>query len=129
MKDQSVYKDIRVYRFRAPLLKRGDLQDIELRADGPVPIFSDSDKLLGFATLSDKKSYALVEAALDPANPERLDLETNATAYWLDAVVEYRGNLSARGFKPSLAHVKALVLTTDKVPGQEPIDTQLGGLL
>lgn len=127
----KAYRDIRVFRFRAPLLKRGDIRDIEFRTDGPVPIYNDQDKIIGFATVTDHKAFGMANCAIDPANPERLDLEIKAKLYWLDALLEYRGFLGGaqRGFNPTIAYVKGLILTTTRVPDQEPIDPQLSGLL
>jgi hypothetical protein len=129
--EDKAYRDIRVFRFRAPLIKRGDIHEIEFRADGPVPIYNDSDKIIGFGTVSDQRNFGMVTCAIDPANPERLDLEIGAKTYWLDAILEYRGFLggSSRGFNPTIAYVKGLILTTTRVADQEPIDPNLAGLL
>lgn len=120
----QTYKDIRIFRFRAPLLKRGGnihLEKVEFRADGPVPIYNDSSKIIGFATVSDQKQFGMANCAIDPANPERLDLEVGAKPYWLDAVLELRGFILTVG-EPTVAYVKGLILTTTKVPDQEPIN-------
>ena len=123
------YQDIRVYRFRAPLFKRVaghiDLQSVEFRSDGPIPIFNDSQKIIGFATLTDAKGFGFLECAIDPANPERLDLEIGAKRYWMDATLELRGFGFAPG-KAAVAYVNGLTLTTTAIPDQEPIDPNLG---
>lgn len=125
--EDKTYRDIRVFRFRAPLIKRGDIHQIEFRADGPVPVYNDNQKLIGFATVVDQRGFGLANCAIDPANPERLDLETNSRTYWLDAILEFRGFLGGaqRGFSPSIAYVKGLVLTAIRIDGQEPIDANL----
>lgn len=127
MNDKS-FRDIRVYRFKTLLLK--NQKDLDFRADGPIPIYSDDEKLLGFATATNHNAYALLECAINPATPERLDMELMETPYWMDAVLEYRGFISnlTRGYTPTVAHIKGLILTTRAVSGQEAIDLQLGVL-
>jgi hypothetical protein len=124
----KIYRDIRVYRFKTLLLKHPP--GLEFRSDGPIPIYSDDDKLLGFATSTEYGAYALLDCAIDPATPERLEMEIMSKPYWMDAVLEYRGFISSLkpGYVPTVAHVKALVLTSYEVPGQESIDLQLGAL-
>ena len=130
--DQKLHRDIRVFRFRAPLLKRGEgMQEIEFRAEGPVPIYNDNDKIIGFGTITDQRAFGMATCAIDPANPERLDLEIGAKTYWLDAILEFRGFMSGvqRGYVPTLAYVKGLILTTARVPDQEPVDPNLAALV
>lgn len=126
----KTYKDIRVYRFKSLLLK--NQPDLEFRFDGPIPIHSDSDRLLGFATATEYDAYTLLDCAIDPATPERLDLEAKTKPYWMDAVLEYRGFISnlTRGYTymPTVAHIKGLILTTSRVVGQEQLDLQIGAL-
>ena len=125
MNDQQTYQDIRVFRFRAPLLKRQvgdfDLQTVEFRADGPVPICNDNGKIIGFASITDQKQFGMANCAIDPSNPERLDLELGAHPYWLDMVLELRGFTLTVGV-PTVAHVRGLRLTTTEIYGYEQLD-------
>lgn len=130
MSDDKAYRDIRVYRFKVALFK--PIPGVEFRADGPVPVYSENEKLIGFATIADtNQGYSLASCAIDPATPERLDLELGDKPYWMDAILEFRGFVSRMGvfgFSPTIAYVKGLALTTIKVPNQTPIDSQLGVL-
>jgi len=119
--------DIRVYRFSYGLLKPEAEQETEFRTEGPVPIYTDGQKLLGFASCENFSGWVLMKCAIDPSCPERFDLETDSRNYWLDPLVEKRGFLSATG-RSVVSWVKALVLTTRSVPNQTPIDPQLGSL-
>lgn len=126
MEDRT-HRDIRVFRFKHPLLKSRPgqgLSDIEFRAEGPVPIYNDARKIIGFGTVADQKGFGMVNCAIDPATPERLDLEIDGRRYWLDPVLEFRGYTPSPqgGWLPTLAHVRGLYLTLSPVPGQEPVD-------
>lgn len=125
--EDRIYTDIKVYRFKVTLNKMGDLLDegVEFRSDGPVPICNDSGKIIGFGTVQNKAKFALLDCAIDPSNPERLDLEVGARNHWIDAVLEFRGFMSSignQGFMPTIAYIRALQLTDKPVSGQDPID-------
>lgn len=66
--DQKLHRDIRVFRFRAPLIKRGDIHEIEFRADGPVPIYNDSNKIIGFGTVTDQRQFGMVNCEIGRAH-------------------------------------------------------------
>ena len=117
---EKSHKDIRVFRFVKDLLVR---RDLEGRSSGPVPIFDSTGKLIGFATILNETGAVVAECAIDPSTPERLDLETNARTYWLDAALEYRGFMHTReGFVPTLVYVHALSLTPHEIENATPID-------
>jgi len=106
----KTYTDIRVYRFRADLVHQ---KELEARSGGPVPIFNDEKRIIGFATILNESGTTVAECAIDPANPERLDME-NGRDYFLDAALEYRGFVATeKGFVPTLVWVKALRLTSN----------------
>lgn len=129
MNDDKVYRDVRVFRFRVVLLKQPG-RSVEFRTDGPVPIYNEADKLIGFASVGDLGSHGVADCAIDPATPERMDLEIDTRTYWMDALLEFRGFISnvPTGFKPTIAYVRGLIMTTQQVAGQEPIDPVLGSL-
>lgn len=130
--ENKAYMDIKVYRFRAPLLKSlKNMEYVEFKSDGPVPIYNESQKIIGFATISDQRQFGMANCAIDPANPERLDLELNNRQYWMDAILEFRGFMSRiqGGYIPTVAIVKGLMLTTTSIPDQEPLNPSLGGLV
>lgn len=119
----KTYKDIKVFRFSKELEVR---QGLEGRSNGPVPIFNDEGKIIGFASVLNEAGAVVVECAIDPSNPERLDLETESRSYWLDAALEYRGFYKGvqkddAGFHSTIVYVKALRLTLEKVEDQSPI--------
>ena len=110
----KIYKDIKVFRFAADI---GHHKDLEVRSSGPVPIFNDEGKILGFATIvCDGRTSTVAECAIDPSNPERLEIETDRP-YYLDGALEYRGFVSTpEGFMATVVWVRALRLTTK--PGE-----------
>lgn len=112
-------KDIRVYRFSRELVIQ---KDLEGRSAGPVPIFDQGGKMIGFATIKTESGAVVAECAIDPATPERLDIETNARNYWMDAALEYRSFTYTRaGFMPTVVYVHALSLTPVEIDGSLPI--------
>lgn len=108
-------KDIRVFRFRYWMAK--DLLRGEYRSDGPVPIFNDAHKIVGFATVQDEGALVYLQCVMDPENPERMAMQVDAP-YWLDAVLECRGLIK---FEPSVVYVRALMLSSSKIEGQDPV--------
>lgn len=129
--------DVRVFRFNVTLFNKERI--VEIRTEkGPVPIFGDSKRLLGFASISADDRNVWANCAIDPNCPERLDLEVNSRKYWLDAELESRGVMSLNAnqkdglnklFLPTVVSVKALFLTTDPIEGWEPVDLTVGGVL
>lgn len=119
----KIHKDIRVFRFTKELVVR---RGLEGRSSGPVPIFSDANKIIGFATITNDAGAVMAECAIDPSNPERLDLETESRSYWLDAALEYRGFYRGSqeddtGFHSTIVWVQALCLTSKEIEGQNPV--------
>jgi len=105
----KTYTDIRVFRFSKDLVVQ---KDLEGRSSGPVPIFNDENKIIGFATIVNEVGAVVAECAIDPSTPERLDLETGSRSYWLDGALEYRGFVNTdNGFQPTIVWVQALRLT------------------
>jgi hypothetical protein len=129
------YKDVKVFRFTVGFFPKDEV--VEVRAEpSPVPVFGDH-KLLGFATIENQKHIALAHIAIDPACPERLDIELKARAYWLDANIECRGIMSKAIFQtggvrpalvPTVIYVKALHLTGEPIPYHDPIDATGWGM-
>jgi hypothetical protein len=73
--------EIRVFRFEAIFDSRLDVTGWPL----PVPIVGEDSRLVGFASLKRDSILGLVAScAMDPSNPERLDLE-NGKPHWLFA--------------------------------------------
>jgi hypothetical protein len=105
-----------ICRFKHYIQKKNLLWGVEFRAENPVPIYNDSDKLIGFASVSDELKSGLIQAAIDPATPERLDLETNAKPYWLSYYFEYRGNTWS-----TIVYVRRIILTGSKLYGEEAV--------
>jgi hypothetical protein len=120
---ESIHKDIRVFRFTKDIVVR---RGLEGRSSGPVPIFASTGKIIGFATILNEAGAVVADCAIDPSTPERLDLETNARSYWLDAALEYRGMvLGENGFVPTVVYVQALSLTETELD-DTPIDGESG---
>lgn len=120
MSDKT-YKDIRVFRFSKELVVR---RGLEGRSIGPVPILNDEGKIIGFATIINEAGAVVAECAIDPSNPERLDLETGGRSYWLDAIMEYRGfhrDDAIPSFVATVVYIRALQLTSWTIEGQAPI--------
>jgi hypothetical protein len=113
---EKTYKDIRVFRFNKDLVVQ---KGLEGRSYGPVPIFNDAGKIIGFALIKNEAGTVVAECAIDPNTPERLDLETDGRKYWLDAALEYRGfvDTEEEGFVPTLVYVPALALTATHLGG------------
>jgi hypothetical protein len=107
-----------ICRFSHYIFKEGILEGCEIRADNPVAIYSDANRLLGFGNISDDGHRGLCVCALDPANPERLDLETESRAYWLDADIYFRG---LKYLPAKIAYIKRLILTTCAIENQDPV--------
>lgn len=129
----KVYKDIRVYRFTTGFLNKVKgtlLEKVSIRAQNPVPIQNDVQRILGFANVRDLGYQGLAECAMDPSTPERLDLELGNRKYWMNAVLEFRGFVSGlgSGVLPTAVYVKALVLSTQPIEGQEPLAPYVGVL-
>jgi len=121
MMTDKIYTDIRVYRFRAELVNR---KNLEARSEGPVPIFNDESRIIGFASILNEGGATVAMCAIDPSTPERLDLETDTRKYWLDAALEFRGFVStSQGFAPTVVWVQALRLTTKEIECASPIGT------
>jgi hypothetical protein len=72
----SDIKDIRVFRFCFEPIYSIVLQK------SPIPIFSDEQKLLGFAHVSSEDS-CVMNCVIDPACPERLELELKLKPYFI----------------------------------------------
>ena len=121
----KIYKDIKIFRFNKDLVVQ---KGLEGRASGPVPIFDDTGKIIGFATITNEAGVVVANCAIDPGTPERLDLETGSRSYWLDAALEYRGfmNTEDSGFVPTLAYVQALCLTATRLSGTPVSGGQMG---
>lgn len=118
--EQREYRDVRVFRFKTVAMAVA--QGEEARAVNPVPVFNDDHKLIGFADVQPGSALIVADVAIDPSTPERFDLETSGRKYWMDAIIEYRGMASSHsGREPTVLHVKALILTTEPVPGQNPL--------
>ena len=121
----KTYKDIRVFRFRADLMIRPGLEG---RCAVPTPIYNDDDRLIGFASVINEAGAIVAECAIDPSTPERLDLETGARKYYMDAALQYRGFVSiGSGFVPTIAFIQALRLTTREYPGLTYQVTEIRG--
>lgn len=115
---EKTYTDIRVFRFQHIL----SLGDFEVRAINPVPIYGDSNRLIGFASVDPINGGAILHCAIDPANPERLDLELQTRSYWMDADLEARGlQRGPDGFRPTIFWVNTLRLTSTEIPGHDEI--------
>lgn len=83
-------------------------------SDNPIPIYSEDSRLLGFASIQKQKSYRVVfSMGLDPATPERLDIEIGSKRYWVK--VEF-DRTEAFGI-----FVRKLILVTEEIKGQYPI--------
>lgn len=109
----KTHADIKVFRFKHEVYAQ---EHLEGRSEGPVPIFSDAGKIIGFATVVSDAGVIIAECAIDPSTPERLDLETGSRKYWLDAALEFRGFVRTdRGFTPTVVWVQALCLTTTEL--------------
>lgn len=108
---------VNIFRFKHPVFKNP--AGVEFRADGPIPITA-GEKLLGYGHLADINSHmAVFNCAIDPACPERLDIELKKNVY-MDVFLEYRGFMS--NGKPTVAHIKELVLISSPIDGQVRIE-------
>jgi hypothetical protein len=106
-----------VFRFKYYLMKPEGLTGAEFRSHNPVPIYSEAGKIVGFGNTYDSGSKVYFECALDPACPERFDLQLNLRKYYLNANLNVRGLQNER----QVAHVYALVLQTDIIEGQPEV--------
>lgn len=103
----------RLFRFDVPIFPND--RKLEVRSPTPaVPIFNEEARLLGFASLDSSSLDVLARCAIDPACPERLDMETGRK-YWVDGNIEFRGLV---GGEPTIVYVRSLVLTAREVEGR-----------
>jgi hypothetical protein len=115
--------ELKIFRFKHLIHKTYGLEGLEFRSTGPVPILSDNDKIIGFASVVDSERSAIVHCAIDPANPERLDLELDNRDYWLDANLTIRGLASKlqHRFEPAFAVVDSIRLVTFPLDNQDKV--------
>lgn len=119
--EQKEYRDVRVFRFKTVVMAL-DL-GTEARVVNPVPVFTDEHKLIGFADVHAGSALVTAKVAIDHQTPERFDLESRNRKHWMDAIVEYRGMASSHnGRKPTVLHIKALILTTEAIEDQTAME-------
>lgn len=110
-----------LFRFTHSILKTGLLANARVLAANPIPVRGVGGDLVGFAVLEDIGRFVSVRASIDPARPERLDLEVGERPYWLDASVSL-------DLKTGVFFVSSVSLTSVEVEGQEKIDGKDGEL-
>lgn len=92
-----IIEDVRLWRFRAQVMSKWDPNNCsgrdgndprEFRVLNPVPVYADG-RMVGYGAVTFQYGTVYADVAIDPAIPQRLDVETGIKQYLLPKVTVF----------------------------------------